>query len=40
MVSLKDFMTYLDGYLGWYNHSRIRFCLGGMSDVEYRVLND
>ncbi|MCR5084175.1 MAG: IS3 family transposase, partial [Succinivibrionaceae bacterium] len=38
--SLKDFMAYLDGYLEWYNHSRIKLCLGGMSPVEYRVLND
>ena len=35
-VSVDDFIHQLDSYIRWYNHSRIKLSLGGMSPVQYR----
>lgn len=35
-VSITQFIDTLDSYLHWYNNSRIKLSLGGMSPMEYR----
>jgi len=35
-VTQEQFITQLDGYIRWYNESRIKMSLGGRSPVEYR----
>jgi putative transposase len=35
-VSVDGFMDTLDGYLRWYNETRIKMSLGGLSPLEYR----
>jgi transposase InsO family protein len=34
-VSLDEFMDQLDSYINWYNETRIKMSLGGVSPVEY-----
>lgn len=35
-VTMEQFIAELDGYIRWYNESRIKMSLGGRSPVEYR----
>lgn len=35
-VSIEQFMEILDNYIHWYNETRIKLSLGGMSPVEFR----
>lgn len=35
-VSLERFMEILDNYIRWYNETRIKLSLGGMSPLEFR----
>ena len=35
-TTLLDFMHQLDSYIQWYNQSRIKLSLGGISPAEYR----
>ncbi len=35
-TTLLDFMHQLDSYIQWYNQSRIKLSLGGISLAEYR----
>ena len=35
-VTMEQFMAELDGYIRWYNETRIKMSLGGRSPVEYR----
>lgn len=35
-VSTEQFISELNGYIRWYNETRIKMSLGGMSPVEYR----
>ena len=35
-VTMEQFIAELDGYIRWYNETRIKMSLGGRSPVEYR----
>lgn len=35
-ITIETFMHELDEYLKWYNHSRVKISLGGMSPILYR----
>ena len=35
-VTLEAFMSEFDTYVRWYNETRIKLSLGGMSPMEYR----
>ena len=35
-VSVDGFLDVLDGYIRWYNETRIKMSLGGLSPLEYR----
>lgn len=35
-ITIESFMCELDEYLKWYNHSRIKMSLDGMSPILYR----
>ena len=35
-VSIEEFISRLDAYIHWYNETRIKLSLGGMSPLEYR----
>lgn len=36
-VTMNSFMETLDTYLHWYNTTRIKMSLGGMSPLQYRL---
>jgi transposase InsO family protein len=36
-VTITEFISEIDSYITWYNKTRIKMSLGGMSPVEYRI---
>ncbi|MGN0918678.1 MAG: IS3 family transposase [Oxalobacter sp.] len=36
--TINEFRKYLDGYIRWYNESRIKMSRGNRSPVEYRLV--
>lgn len=35
-LSVEQFVDAVDGYIRWYNETRIKMSLGGRSPIEYR----